>query len=73
MKNGIAAAIGSLHKSFTEVEILNNSTNDLLQRITIMKGTRYLPRNYPNSKKLNNTMIKDYFQMQELYLSQIQD
>ena len=54
------------------MQILVNSTNDFLKRMTIIQGQRYLPPNYPSSKKLNSTVIKEYFQMEELYLSQIQ-
>jgi hypothetical protein len=69
----MAQAMGALHKRFTEVAIMANSTDDFYRRVTIFGGFRFLPPDFPPSKKINSTIIRDYFQLQELYVSRIVD
>jgi glutathionyl-hydroquinone reductase len=40
-KNGLAQAVASYHKKFNDLQIMINSTNNYLRRVTLVYGLRF--------------------------------
>jgi hypothetical protein len=64
---GVHSAIGTFRKKFADLQILVNQTSSHARRMTLLFGDRYSRTPSP----LNQTILKTYFQSQELYFSRV--
>ena len=64
---GVQSAIGTFRKKFADLHILVDQTSSHARRMTLLFGDRYSRTPSP----LNQTILKTYFQSQELYFSRV--
>ncbi|TNV87787.1 hypothetical protein FGO68_gene11594 [Halteria grandinella] len=68
-QNGMASAIGAYHKKFLDLQIMINSTDNFLSRLTLIYGERFNASKLLNNDQIFKTrVVPEFAQGLELYL-----